>query len=206
MDFQLDSKFLVIPRGVPGLKPFTIDMSAVYLAEGRLPETRFVNPHTAIELTSAFNEASGLIGKYISWINYEILQAEKEFGLCKATVILDKLPEQALKLKESGIKINEDYREAMIIRDADCSRALDILNGLKASKEFLESKHRLFERAYYSCRNLIAQPQQRHGSFNAFNGELAEPQQNFMGKNETKKSLADDDVIAAYRDFNKEQT
>jgi hypothetical protein len=198
MDFTLDSNVLVIPRGTKGLSSIKIDMSKVYEAESRLPETSYVNPTSAVELTSAFNQASGLVAKYIGWINYEILQAEQEFDLCKAVVILDKVPEQAGKLKELGIKPNEDYRNALITRDPDCQAALDTLNKLKASKEFLEAKHKLFDRSYYSCRNLINQPT-KYTPINTYAGSTTDPQHNFMGENETLPKV-DEDVVRYYRE------
>ncbi len=199
MDFTLDSNVLVIPRGTRGLDPIKLDMSKVYDVESRLHETSFVTTSSAVELTSVFNQGSGLVAKYLCWVNYEILQAEKELDLCKAVVILDKLPGQAAKLKELGIKPNEDYRNAMIMRDTDCQTFLDVLNGLKAAKEFLESKHKLFERAYYGCRNVIGQPT-KYTPINTHMGSTMEPQKNFMGVDETSLSpLADDDVIKHYK-------
>lgn len=198
MDFTLDSNVLVIPRGTKGLASIKLDMSKVYETEARLHETSYVNPHSAVELTSVFNQGSGLVAKYICWINYEILQAEKELDLCKAVVILDKVPEQAHKLKELGIKPNEDYRNALITRDPECRAALDVLNGLKAAKEFLETKHKLFDRSYYSCRNLINQPT-KYTPINTYAGSTADPQSNFMGENENLPKV-DEDVVKYYRE------
>lgn len=197
MDFTLDSNVLVIPRGTRGLSPIKLDMSKIYEVESRLPETSYVNPSSAIELTAIFNQGSGIAAKYICWINYEILQAEKELDLSKSVVILEKVPEQAAKLKEMGIKPNEDYRNALISRDSDCQKFLDVLNGLKAAKEFLESKHKLFERAYYSCRNIISQTQ-KHMPINSYVGSTTDPQKNFMGMDETL-TVVDSDVIEFYK-------
>lgn len=204
MDITLDSNTLVIPRGLPGLAPIKLDMSKIYEVEGRIQETRYANPHTAIELTALFNEASGLASKYIAWINYEILQAEKEFDMCKAVVILDKLPEQLAKIKTLGIKPNEDYRNALITKDPECQKALDVLNGLKSVREFVESKHKLFERSYYSCRNVMAQPI-KYTPINTNTGSTFEPQRNFMGADETNSesqmgSLVDESVIKYFKE------
>jgi hypothetical protein len=44
----------------------------------------------------------------LSWIEYELLQAEKYLSIAKATVILDVMPD---KIKQMGIKSSESVRE-----------------------------------------------------------------------------------------------
>lgn len=150
-NYSIGGTQLAIPRGTPALPAMQLDMTLVYQAEGRLPEVRRVTPDTAPELAGFFNEAANITSKYLAWIEYEILQAQKYNGLAKSTVVLEKAPAEFAKLKDTGIKYNEDFREALVARDPECQKTLDVLNGLKASKAFLESKMWTFIRAFNSC-------------------------------------------------------
>jgi hypothetical protein len=177
-----EPRVLRVPRGTPNKPPLELNMELLDTAEKRLHEVRLANPAMSKDLEGLFNEAANLATKYLAWIKYEILQAEKNYSLDRATVILEKLPEEALKLKEKGIKINEDYREALIIRDEACAKSLDILNSLKAVQALLEACSETFIRAHYSSRNkekeLAPTP-----NFNGIVGQTFEvPQANFMGK------------------------
>ena len=180
-----ENTLLAVPRGKANLEPLQLDMTLVYEAEGRLFEVRTVSPATAPELTGYFNEACNLSTKYLAWIEYEILQAEKGFNLAKATVILDKAPEEYKKIAGTGIKFNEDFREALIARDLECQDRLDALNGLQAIKALIESKSKSFERAYYACRH-IAESKQKTAAMPNFSGTIGQTyedeQNNFMGQ------------------------
>ncbi len=190
MDQNLPSprRYLGVPRGVPGGGPLNLDMDIIDEAERRLQEVRLANQATKSELSGLFNQAANTCGKYMAWIEYEILQATKRHNLDRATVILDKVPEEAVRLKELGIKMNEDLREALICRDTACQESLDTLNQLKAVKALLESHFWSFIRAHTTTsevaqnRNFTPQPQ--------INGSLGQtyniPQPNFMGKDERK--------------------
>jgi hypothetical protein len=103
---------------------------------------------------SSFNEAANTVTKYMSWIKYEILTGEKEFNLAKAEVIIDKLPDEAKKLKDTGMKPNENLREALIAKDQKCSELTERLNALNAAYELLDCKARAFIRAYSAVRSL----------------------------------------------------
>lgn len=146
------SKVLEIPRGGPNSSPISLEMSPIYEAESRLEEIRMVSPETAPELIGFFNVACNTTTKYLAWVEYEILQAEKHFDLAKATVILDKSPDFFIKLKESGIKPNEDMRNALIARDEECQEYLDKLNQLKAVRALLDSKAKSFVRAHNAAK------------------------------------------------------
>jgi hypothetical protein len=194
---MLSGTDLIIPRGLPDLAPIRLEMQTIYSAEGRLSETKMVNSVTAVELMASFNEASNITSKYLSWVEYEILQAKKTLDLAKATVILDKMPAEAIRLKDSGIKMNEDHRSAMITRDADCQKSLDILNGLEAVKAYLTAKNRTFERGYYLCRDAMT----KKGitlPMNGYEGMTTAPQSNFMGQDQ--RTSVDEDVIKMFRD------
>lgn len=145
-------KTLEIPRGDPGLGSLLLDMTKIYEAESRISETRVSNPATSAELTSVFNEACSVSTKYIAWVKYEILKAKRNYDLAKATVIIDKLPDEIAKLKESGLKDNADFRSALIDRDVDCRKYRDISDALEAVKSFLEAKVKTFERSYWDSK------------------------------------------------------
>ena len=146
------SSILMIPRGIPGLSPMTLDMSLVYSAEKRLGEVAMVSPATAPELIGYFNEACNATTKYLAWVEYEILMAQKHYELARAHVILEKAPDAYDKIKDRGIKFNEDFRGALVTMDRDCQGRLDTLNALKAVRVLLENKAKSFERAYYACK------------------------------------------------------
>jgi hypothetical protein len=162
-------------------------MGLIDQAESRLHEIRLVSPATANELKGLFNEAANKSSKYIAWIEYEILKAQKQYDLDRATVILDKAPVEAVKLKEHGIKMNEDLREALISRDEDCQYALDILNALKAAKALLESNYWSFIRAFNSADHVSQQ--KTFTPTPNFGGTIGQtynvPQANFLGHKET---------------------
>jgi len=184
MSFEQDT-LLSVPRGRPNLPPIVMDMTLPYEAERRLSDLRSVSPTNAPELMAVFNEATNLIGKYLAWVEYEYLQAQKTYELARAEVILDKAPEAFKKQKDSGIKFNEDFREALVAKDEECSKALDTLNTIKAIKVLLESKFRTFERSYYAAR-AIAEKKSLVAASPNFSGIIGqtyeEPQDNFMGE------------------------
>ncbi len=145
---------LTVPRGVPNLDPLILDMTRIYTAEGRIGETKSVNSLTAPELKATFNEACSITTKYMAWIKYEILMAEKYLALAKAEVIIDKLPNKIQELKEKGIKDNSDIRDALVVRDPDYQARQNALYALEAVKALLDSKAKTFERAYWDCRSI----------------------------------------------------
>jgi hypothetical protein len=161
-------------------------MSIIDEAERRLHEVRIVSNASAKELEGLFNEAANSTSKYMAWVEYEILKATKQHTLDRSTVILDKAPEEAKRLKETGIKMNEDLREALIARDEDCQKSLDVLNSLKAVKALLESSYWTFIRAHNSS-SQVAQQKGIAPTPN-FSGSIGQtyntPQQNLMGRNE----------------------
>jgi hypothetical protein len=161
-----------------------LEMALVYQAEQRLHEVKIASPASAPELSGFFNEACNMTTKYLAWVEYEILQAKKYFDLAKAAVVLEKAPEEYKKFKDSGIKFNEDFREAVIARDTDCQARLDIMNSLQAIKAILEGKMKAFERAHYAVRN-VSDNRNRIAAAPNLNGTIGMttdlPQSNFMG-------------------------
>lgn len=143
---------MTIPRGAPGQAGIPVEMSCIYEAEKRLKEVAFSSPGTAAELMGYFNDACNTATKYLAWIKYEILQAKKHLELARAEVILDRSMQEFEKYKASGMKYNEDFRNALVIRDSQYQHQLDILNSLQALEAMIESKAKSFERAHYAAK------------------------------------------------------
>jgi hypothetical protein len=185
----VNNSTITVPRGGIGQPPLQLDMKLLLEAEVRLQEVRIVNPSTAPELTGYFNEACNMSNKYLAWIEYEIIQAKKNYDLARAVVILEKsideYEKQKNRFKELGIKFNEDFREAMVIRDEECQTKKDTIDSLEAVKTLIEAKSKSFERAYYACR-LIADNKNRVAASPNFSGVIGQtydyPQDNFMGE------------------------
>jgi len=187
-----DNKSIItIPRGRPTAPPLSLDLTDIYTAENRLPELAYANPSSANSLMGFFNTACNLTDKYISWIDFEILQAEKSLEDAKSEVILDKAPEEFERRKTEGkykdisIKYSEDFRNAVVAKDPVYSERLDILNSLKAVRQLLANKAKSFARAYYSSQS-IAENKSHAAANLPFNGNIGqtylEDQKNFMGK------------------------
>ena len=185
MHDSISGNALLIPRGTPNLAQISLDLTEVYGGERRLVEVRAVNPLTAPDLMGYFNQVCNTTSKYLAWVEYEILQAKKYVDLARSTVLLEKAPAAFAHLKDTGIKYNEDFRDALVIKDPDYQKALDILNHLTATKVFLESKSWSFIRAYNACKYVATTRGQVAASPN-LNGTIGqtydEPQDNFMGK------------------------
>jgi hypothetical protein len=163
-------------------------MTLIYEAESRLSDLRFVNHETGVELSAYYTQVCNTVTKYLAWLEYELLAADKHYGLAKATVILDHMPEAAQKLKESGVKVNEDVREAMIAKDIACQSQLERLNMLKALQKLLEGKMHSFTKAHYLARLAV---EKRHGidpipNLSGVIDETTLDQNGFMGKADHK--------------------
>ena len=176
---------ILVPRGIPNLAPLTLDMTKVYIAESRIVETKAVGPATAPELKAVFNEANAIVSKYIAWVKYELNQAQTYIDLAKAEVILDKLPEKLREYKEKGIKDNADLREALVTQDTQYRDRKNAYYALEAVKCLLEAKAKSFDRAYWDCKK----DDKNSGGYQSFpmkEGELSDPQGNFMGVSQFK--------------------
>lgn len=197
MDFMSGGTELIVPRGTPNLQPLKLAMGEIYAAEGRVHEVSFVNETTGTELAGFFNQATSIVGKYLGWVEYEILQAEKYLEEAKSDVIIDQAPEYAKKLKDTGMKMSEDIRAALVVKDKTYSQRLELLNGLKALKVFLKEKHDSFKRAYYSCDAKTNGPRGVPGKrINGSIGMTLEPQSNLMGA--PSASALDPSVLEIY--------
>lgn len=181
-------RILRVPRGKRDKPALELDMSIIDEGERRLHEVRMVSSATSQDLSGLYNESANTTSKYLAWVAYEILNADKQHMLDRATVMLDKAPEEAIRLKETGIKMNEDLREALIARDADCQISLDIVNSLKAVQKLLEASYWTFIRAHNAAGE-VAKKKDFAPTPN-FSGTVGQtydlPQTNFMGKNERR--------------------
>jgi len=188
MSVPTSPRMLRVPRGYFDQPEIELDMTRIDEANRRMQEARFVNPSTQKELEGLFNEAANDAGKYMAWVDYEILKIKKIYDKARARVTLGKAVEEAKRFKADGIKMNEDIRNALYAMDPDCERALDIQNDLTAAKSVLETAFWSFVRAHKS----VAESAQNRGSAPTPNligtiGRTYEtPQANFMGKDERK--------------------
>lgn len=178
---------LLVPRGMLDATPLRLDMTDIYLAEQRLDEIKSVNPLTAPELKAFYNKVGNLTGKYLAWVEYEILQCEKNMKLEKARVTLDESVEAFKKFKEAGMKYNEDFREALCARDPKYSQLEDRLAMMTAVKALLKTKFDTFIRSYFSCQEKEDRKSGASGiasspSLNGSIGQLSDPNlPSFMG-------------------------
>jgi hypothetical protein len=184
-----EASMLAVPRGTPGKTPLELDMRTIYEAERRLPEIALVSNATKMELAALYNNAANEVGKYLGWIEYELLKAKKVHTANRSNVIMGVAIEEAKRLKELGIKMNEDIREALISKDEACSQSQDIVDSLLSVKVWLEEKKWSFIRSFNSiseqAQGKSAQPTPN------FVGTIGQtynlPQANFMGRDERKK-------------------
>jgi hypothetical protein len=198
----LEKKQLVLERGDTSVGgPLHLDLTEVYAIEARESETKVVNAYTANELAGEFNRGCGILSKYISWLRYEITKAEEQLDLAKACVILEVCPVEAVKLVK-GLKPNDAWRDALIIRDVECQKWNDAISKLEAVKALLEGKLKTFERSYYTCYK--EKDSKGRLPMQNMNGSIGmtfkDAQKNFMGAQAApEKVLVDDDVLAALK-------
>ncbi len=189
MNGIVKARVLSVPRGTPGKNTLDLDMSMIDQAEVRLPEVGLVSAATRSELQSLYNVAANEAGKYMGWIEYEILRAKKELKKARSNVIMGVGMEEAKKLKELGMKMNEDLREALISRDPICDDLQDRLDALSATKMVLEEHKWSFIRAFNSIAEVSnGKSGQPTPNFATQVGQTYNlPQPNFMGKDERGK-------------------
>lgn len=190
MNLPTVPRTIKVPRGYFDQPEIELDMTRIDEANRRMHEARFVNPATQKELEGLFNEAANEAGKYMAWIDYEILKIKKVHDKNRARVTLGKAVEEAKRFKAEGMKMNEDIRDALYATDPDCEKSLDIMNELTTAKAVLETAFWSFVRAHKS----VAESAQNRGSAPTPNlvgtiGRTYEsPQANFMGKDERKSN------------------
>lgn len=128
-----------------------IDLGKTKEAENRLIEAKTVNPVTYTDLEHCFNESYRELKRHMSTLGLHIAKAEKELGLIKAEVLLDKYPDflaaKSADCKAKGIKFQDsaDHREAFLIRDEEYQKGLDHLAKLKAIESYCEGRVKVME-------------------------------------------------------------
>lgn len=128
-----------------------INLSNTKEAENRLIEARTVNPVTYIDLEHCFNESYRELKKHMSTLGLHLTKAEKELGLIKAELLLDKYPdflaEKTAASKAKGVKFQDsaDIRDCFLIQDEEYQKALDHLAKLKAIESYCEGRIKVME-------------------------------------------------------------
>lgn len=165
-------------------------MSLIDQAERRLPEVGLVSAATRSELQGLYNQAANEAGKYLGWVEYEILKAKKNLKKARSNVIMSEaMAAKAKELKELGMKMNEDIREAIISQDPACDDLQDRLDALEAVKVVLGEAKWSYIRAFNSISELAqGKNTQPTPNFSTTLGSTYNlPQPDFMGKDERKK-------------------
>lgn len=184
-----ERRILAVPRGVTGTNPLELDMGLIDEADRRLQEVRVVSQNTRNELAGLYNQAANQAGKYLGWVEYEILRVKKQIAKIRSNIIAsEEMYAEAKKLKELGMKMNEDIRESIISKDPLYDELTDRRDALEAVKVMLGESKWSFIRAF----NSLSEGGGRDGAPTPnFVGEVGQtyllPQPNFMGKDERKK-------------------
>lgn len=147
--------FLEIPTGKLDNPTIKFNMAKIYEAEKRLPEIRTLNSSVAVDLKCQFLEAHADALKYLSILKYQYLLAKRQFDIATATALLDKYPDYAKNLKESGMKDNEDIRKCFLNRDADVLKWREVLDAVNATTVYMENKEKVMDRAYWECKSSL---------------------------------------------------
>jgi len=146
---------MVLPRGnIKNTEPLRVDMVPLYKAEERLVEISVMNATKAAELMGYFNEAANRATRYMGNIQYELSLAQRNLDKAKARIIMEVLPAQMAKWKESGIKANEDLRTALFALDPECENLFDRIDCLTAVIAILDGKTKSFVRAFNAARSV----------------------------------------------------
>jgi len=149
---MVSSTMMLLPKGDLNEKsPLALDLDHVFKAERRLEDVKTCNPDNVSELMGEMNVAANESAKYMSWIQYELLMAKKNYDKRKAILILDYLPDF---LKDKGLKPNEDVREAFITKDDTAFQLRDRIDCLTAAFYMLENKLKSFVRAFNAAKSV----------------------------------------------------
>lgn len=151
---------IVVPRGVPGLAPVTIDITVLVRAEARIVEVAAVTPVKAPELLATFNIAFLEASKFIALVEQELVQAKRFADKRRSVVILDVVP-QVLATKGLATAKNpmgsEDLRRAILDGDEEYQKCLDRVNVIECYLELLKGKQKGIEMAYTSVKKLLGE-------------------------------------------------
>lgn len=152
--FEVQGK-LILPRGaLKSPSPLEVDLTSVRNAEIRLPELRSMTFGSAVDLMGVMNEAASDAMVALAKIQYELLIARQNYDRRRAVVLIDEMPDHAKKLQEKGMKMNEDLREAFIVRDDECFNLRDRIDCLTAAGALIEGKVKTFVRAFNAAKTV----------------------------------------------------
>lgn len=142
---------IVIPKGKKGSEYMTVDLSAVYVVESRIPEIQRSTPVTLPELVTVFITGLLQITRIIALVELETKEAKRVLEHTKAVVLLERV--EAI-LKEKSIKSSTDTREAAILLDPEYAEAREKYDILTAIQTFLAGKHNAIENAYHGAKKI----------------------------------------------------
>lgn len=152
--FEVQGK-LILPRGsLSSGPPLEVDLTSVRQAEIRLPELRSMTFGSSVDLMGVMNEAASDAMIALTKIQYELLIAKQNYDRRRAVVLIDEMPDHAKKLQEKGMKMNEDLREAFIVRDDACFNLRDRIDCLTAAGSLIEGKVKTFVRAFNAAKTV----------------------------------------------------
>lgn len=146
-----DEGHLVIPRGQKGLPPISINLSAMFKAESRIPEIQRSTMVTLPELITTFLLARSSLANAIATIELEFRAAKRSLKEDQSVALLDKA-EDVLKLK--NVKSSSDTREAAVILDPDVRNSQQRLDDLTALQTFLTNKNDVMKDAYDGAKKI----------------------------------------------------
>lgn len=148
---------LVVHKFQEGL--LRVDLSNIREAEERGHETSYVNRPTAQELMSVFVKAFTNVRESMSLIRYEYLKAEKAIEERRGVIILEVIPEEAIRRNvatKASPTGSEDFRNAVISADKEIRHLIDLSISLKAAHEFLSAKAKSFEMSYQQVKKIYS--------------------------------------------------
>jgi hypothetical protein len=183
-------QILVVPRGTPDLAPLKFDLTEINHAEKRKAELSYVNKETAPDLMQIFNRAYCEVLRMMAQISFEFGQATKYANKRRSIVILDVAPEmltrKGLASKKSPAG-SEDLRRAVLEQDEEYLQLTDKTQSLKAFHEYLKSKAKGFEMAYYTAKKIFDVANGTLGAHHELRGGIDEN----LGAGETEGAIGE---------------
>lgn len=155
---------LLVPRGLKGLAPLSIDMTSILTAEGRIKEVAAVTPTKAPELLSMFNMTYLDCSKYVALLEQEHIMAKRQADKVRSVVVLERAPQILLTRGLSTAKNpagSEDLRRAVLDGDEEYQIAMQLVSDIHCYLDLLKGKQKGIEMAYTSVKKCLGE--------NAFN-------------------------------------
>ncbi len=160
----MPSAIVVVPRGLKGHPPITMDLEEVLRAEGRIVEVALVTPMKAPELLATFNIAFLNCSKFIALLEAEHVLARREADKVRSVVILDRVPRVLAERNLTTAKNpagSEDLRRAVLDGDAEYGEAMNRVDEISRWLDLMKGKQKGIEMAYTSVKKILGE--------NAFN-------------------------------------